>query len=134
MNTSCQGIDWAPGNPSGQQCFLLSTTNGKNPNINGVTHFDYLCIGGTTTAYLLSLFHCPQGRISHMAKRAEAHGPRILRAPKIVLNIFSDSYYCCKSRFFASEGGQQQRPVNEEQRRRGMPEKNSLLSHSKLPS
>ena len=33
-----------------------------------------------------------------MAKKAEAQGPRILRDPKIILNIFSDSYYCCKSR------------------------------------
>src|SRR6218665_696895 len=56
MNTSCQGIDWAPGNANGQQCFLLSTQNGKNSNVNGVTHYDYTCGGGTTTAYSLSLF------------------------------------------------------------------------------
>ncbi len=55
MNTSCQGIDWAPGNANGQQCFLLSTQNGKNPNINGVTHYDYTC-NGTGTITACSLF------------------------------------------------------------------------------
>jgi len=41
---------------------------------------------------------CRQGRISHMTKRAEAQGPRIMSGPQNHIEYFSDSYYCCKSR------------------------------------
>ena len=40
----CQSIDWASQNPSGSQCFLLSTQNSK-VNATGVTHYDLSCIG-----------------------------------------------------------------------------------------
>jgi len=40
----CQGIDWALLNPSGSQCFLLSTQNNKF-SATGATHYDLSCIG-----------------------------------------------------------------------------------------
>src|SRR6218665_827135 len=48
-----------------------------------------------------------------MAKRGFSPAlPNFEEPPKIILNIFSNSYYYYKSRFFASEGAQQQRPVH----------------------